>query len=94
MIERGVIDTDATGHFGLATDPNMTDLRADHETIAVVSPNGGISSSTHKAKLTVPHVSAQARKAHIFSSLASGLLYSIGKLCNDGCIAVFAKEEF
>ena len=37
-------------------------------------------------------MSAEAREAHIFSSLASGSLYSVGQLCDDGCEAYLDKD--
>ena len=54
-----------------------------------MSPNGGVTQSIAKAKVKPPHVSKSAREIHIFSSLASGSLYSVGQLCNDGCEAYF-----
>ena len=54
-----------------------------------MSPNGGITKSIAIAKVKLPHVSKEARDAHIFSSLVSGSLYCVGKLCDDGCEAYF-----
>ena len=42
------------------------------------------------ANVNLPHVSnKRAYNAHIFSLLASGSLYSVGKLCDDSCEAYF-----
>ena len=57
-----------------------------------MSPNGGISESIATAEVDLPHVSAEAREDHIFSSLASGSLYSVGQLCDDGCEAYLDKD--
>ena len=56
-----------------------------------MSPNGGVTQSIGTAKVKLPHVSKKARDAQIFSSLASGYLYSAGQLCDDGCEAYFNK---
>ena len=56
-----------------------------------MSPNGGVTQSIATAEVKLSHVSKTARDAHIFSSLASGSLYSVGQLCDDGCKAYFNK---
>ena len=58
-----------------------------------MSPNGGVTQSIATAKVKPPHVSKTARDAHIFSSLASGSLYSVGQLCDNGCEAYFNKTS-
>ena len=55
-------------------------------------PNGGITQSIATAEVKLPHVSKEARDAHILSSLASGSLYSVGQLCDNGCEAYFNKN--
>ena len=57
-----------------------------------MSPNGGITQSIVTAKVKLPHVSKEASDAHIFLSLESGSLYSVGQLCDDGCEAYFNKN--
>ena len=49
--------------------------------------------ATHTAKLDIPHLPQDARKAHIFPQLASGSLLSIGQLCDHGCSAYFDKSK-
>ena len=58
-----------------------------------MSPNGGVTQSIATAEVKIPNVSKIARDAHIFSSLASGSLYSVGQLCDDGCEAYFNKTS-
>ena len=58
-----------------------------------MSPNGVVTQSIATYELKLPHVSKTARDAHIFSSLASGSLYSVGQLCDDGCEAYFNKTS-
>ena len=56
-------------------------------------PNGGVTQSIATAEVNIHHISKKARDAHIFSSLVSGFLYSVGKICNDGCEAYFNKNS-
>ena len=58
-----------------------------------MSPNGGVTQSSATAEVKLPHVSKTASDAQIFSSLASGSLYSVGKLCDDRCVAYFNKTS-
>ena len=57
-----------------------------------MSPNGGITQSIATAKVKLPQFSKEARNAHIFSSLTSGSLYSVGQICDDVCEAYFNKN--
>ena len=38
-------------------------------------------------------LSAHAKKAHIFDGLFNALLISLGKLCDDDCVAILDKNE-
>ena len=58
-----------------------------------MSPNGGVTQSIATAEVKLPHVPKTARDAHIFLSLASGSLYSVGQLCDNGCEAYFNKTS-
>ena len=40
-----------------------------------------------------PTLSLSARTAHVFKGLTNALLISIGKLCDDGCVAVFDQFD-
>ena len=55
-------------------------------------PNGGITQYIATAKVKPPQVSKEARNAHIFLYLASGYLYSVGQLRDDGCEEYFNKN--
>ena len=49
---------------------------------------------THRSILNLnPLLTQAARTAHVFPHLQSGALISIGKLCNDGCIATFTAAH-
>lgn len=83
-----VADTAASHHFVIST-AKYTDKKLANPGIKVLCPNHGIIESTHTAQLHFPHLPPGAGKAHVFSSLASGSLISIGQLCDYGCEAVF-----
>ena len=57
-----------------------------------MSPNRGITQSIATDEVNLPQFSKEARDAHICLSLASGSLYSIGQICNDGCEAYFKNN--
>ena len=61
--------------------------------IDVVLPNHACISSTHTAKLTLPQLPAPATAVHLFPSLATGSLLSIGQFCDHGCTATFTKTK-
>ena len=86
-----VIDTRTTTHCSLK-EGNVDKISKFDIGINVMSPNGGIKQSIATVKVKLPHVSKEARDAQIFSSLASGSLYSLGKLCDYGCEAYFNKN--
>ena len=86
-----VIDTGTTAHCFLK-ESNVYKIRKVDVGINVMSPNGGITQSISTAEVNLPHISKKARDAHIFLSLASGSLYSVGKLCDNGCEAYFNKN--
>ena len=71
----------------------MTNITANYIPIGVPNPSGGVSQSTYSAVLDVLNVSDDTKSSHILSTLASGSLYSIGELCDDGCLALFSKTD-
>ena len=87
-----VIDTGTITHCFLK-ESNVEKIRKFDVGINVLSPNGGVTQSIATAEVKLPHVSKKARDAHIFSSLASGSLYYVGQLCDDGCEAYFNKTS-
>ena len=93
-----VLDTGATHHFFSATpspshDLPLTDLRPVSDGINVLLPNHDKIQATHKANLNVPHLPSAARDVHLFPSLASGSLLSVGQLCDSGCTATFTNTS-
>ena len=86
-----VIDTGTTTQFFLK-EGNVDNIITVDIGINVMSPNGGITQSIAIAEVKPPHISKEARDTHIFLSLASGSLYSVGQLCDNGCEAYFKKN--
>ena len=86
-----VICTGTTTHCFLK-ECNVDNISNVDIGINVMSPNGGITQYITSVEVKLSHVSKEACDAHIFSSLTSGSLYFVGKLCNDGCEAYFNKN--
>jgi hypothetical protein len=59
--------------------------------IFVQLPDGSSIESSHKANLNIPGLPTAASECHIFPSLTSGSLLSIGQLCDYGCDVNFNK---
>ena len=87
-----VADTGATGTFVEMNADCIVNIQPADPPIHVVCPNGEIMQSTHTAELSFTKLPPAARKCHVFPSLASGSLISVGVLCDAGCIATFGKK--
>ena len=59
--------------------------------ITVLCPSGASIKSTHTAEFNFKNFPPNQR-VHVFPSLASGSLLSIGQLCDVGCHAYFHKN--
>ena len=93
-----VLDTGATHHFfsshpSPSHDLPLTDMRPVTDGINVLLPNHAKIQATHKANLNVPHLPSAARAVHLFPSLASSSLLSVGQLCDSGCTATFTDTS-
>ena len=86
-----IADTGSTGHFITIYAPSIN-RRPANPSIAVLLPDGSTIHSTHTALLNIPQLPTQACQAHIFPTLASGSLISIGTLCDHGCVATFTAD--
>ena len=75
-----IADTGATGHFLQFSTPLLPKTPVNPG-ITVLLLNGSMIESTHTAILSLPHVPPDTCLAHVFLNLASGLLLSIGSLC-------------
>ena len=85
-----VIDTGTTTYC-FPKERNVEKIRNVDIGINVMSTNGGVTQSIATAEVKLPHISKIARDAHIFSSLASGSLYFVGQLCDNGCESYLNK---
>jgi hypothetical protein len=56
-------------------------------------PNGATMESSHTAELDIPELNAAASKAHVFPGMANHSLLSVGKLCKEGYVVTFKKDE-
>ena len=61
--------------------------------IRVKYPDRNISQTTHSALLKLQFLPVEERRVHLFDTLASGSLLSLGKLCNEGCTAYFNAKK-
>ena len=88
-------DTGATGHFldKRTSILKTTAVSRTNPSIDVLLPNNQIMQSSHTSSLPIPSLPASATKAHVFSSLASGSLLSVGKLCDHKCTAIFTNNK-
>jgi hypothetical protein len=85
-----IADTAATGNYITTTCPVTNITPSTTQSIDVILPDGSSISSSHTAVLRLPEaLPLGARTAHIFPSLKSGSLISIGQLCDHGCTATF-----
>ncbi len=82
-------DIGSTGHYMSLS----SDIRKASHPIHVYITNGNLMVYTHIAELDVPIVPSPARTVHIFPDMEGSLpLLSIGKLCDQGCIAIYEKD--
>ena len=86
-----VIDTRTTTHCFLK-EGNVDKISNVDIRINVMYPNGGITQYIANVEVKPPHISKESRDTHIVLSLASGSLYFVGQLCDDGCDAYFNKN--
>ena len=90
-----IADTGATDHFIDSRSSHLPtqSITPTNPSIPVLLPNGQFMHSQATTNLPVPNLPRQATKAHVFSSLASGSLLSVGKMCDENCTAVFLTSS-
>ena len=93
-----ILDTGATHHFynmpvSTTTAPHLRNITPTSDGIEVLLPNSTTIKSTHQANINLPSLPTSATSVHLFPSLASGSLLSIGQLCDSGCSATFTKTD-
>ena len=87
------MDTGATHHFFTkSSTPSLSNVHLVADGIRVLLPNNAVIESTHKANINIPTLPPAATTAHLFPSLASGNLLSVGQLCDYGCTAQIDKD--
>lgn len=84
-----IADTGCSSHFIVGKPSSNT--TAD-QTITVILPNGSTMSSDTTTTLNLPHLTPEAKQAHVFPDLHKSLV-SIGQLCDAGCTATFNKTS-
>ena len=84
-------DTGASSNYVTEKDKNvLSNVESVQDGPRVKLPNSGQIQANKKGILPLPAtLSLTARTAHVFSGLTNASLLSIGRLCNDGCVAVF-----
>jgi hypothetical protein len=90
-----IVDTGATGHYlDTAAETHCTKVTPTSNGPSVQVANGEtIETTKHVIVPLAPELSTQAKTGHIFDSLQSGSLISIGQLCDDDCVALFSKYD-
>eukprot|EP00978_Attheya_sp_CCMP212_P005327 scaffold11894_cov53-Attheya_sp.AAC.5 len=81
-----------SSHYVMANAPVINSSPANPG-IQVQLPDGSLIESTQKANLNITGLPAAASECHIFPSLASGSLLSIGQLCDHDCAVHFNKHN-
>jgi hypothetical protein len=87
-----IIDSGATGHF-FKISSNLLGIKPTTNGIAVSLPGGALVRSSHTGTLPVSGLPLLACRAHVFPSLQSHSLLSIGQLWGHGCKAVFTHSK-
>ena len=89
-------DTGATSNYFTTNDAHI--LKNTEKIIhgpRVNLPNGTILQAHLRGNIPMSenNLSETARRAHVFNGLNNASLISIGRLCDDNCIAVFDRKE-
>ena len=90
---QGIADSGATDHYLTVQDqPHCSKPTPSSTNITVLAADGNKMTSSHTAQIPLaPQLSPNASTGHILKGLTTGSLISIGKLCDDECIAIFTK---
>ena len=88
-----IIDTGGTGHcLDPTAEPRCSEVQHTKSGPSVQVANGENIETTKRAIVPLAtELSEEAKTGHIFNSLQSGSLISIGQLCDDDCVALFTK---
>jgi hypothetical protein len=87
-------DTGATGNYIRNEDALILNHVVDSTTGPHVRlPDNSIIKPTKSGHLSIPVLPQSATEAHVFLSLKSASLLSIGQLCDSNCSALFTKKD-
>ena len=87
-------DTGATGNYIRNEDALILNHVVDSTTGPHVRlPDNSIIKPTKSGHLPIPVLPQSATEAHVFPSLKSASLLSIGQLCDSNCSALFTKKD-
>jgi hypothetical protein len=90
-----IIDSGASTHcLDKKAEPHCTDVHLTNTGPSVQVANGEHIEPTKRAIVPLAkELSTQSKVGHIFDSLKSGSLISLGQLCDDDCVALFSKYD-
>lgn len=90
-----IVDTGATGHYlDAADEKHCIEVQRTDTGPSVQVANGETIETTKRAVVPLAtELSTPAKVGHIFDSLKSGSLISIGQLCDDDCVALFTRYD-
>ena len=88
-----IADTGSTGHYISSTTPQSI-LSDSSQTLPIVTlPDNSTIIASHASLLHLsPHLLQQATMTYSFPSIGKPLV-SIGKICDDDCVAIFTKHQ-
>ena len=88
-----IADTGSTDHYINSLTPQIKLTEHQHALPTVTLPDSSIITASHAAPLPLSsHLSHEAILTYSFPSIAK-LLVSIGKFCDDNCVATSAKNN-
>ena len=90
---KAIADTGSTGNYLSLEASYYTDMKVADPPIEVILPDGSEIQSTHTALLNIPSLPIKAREAHLFPTLSSGSLISMGLFCDQGCEVKFTAAK-
>jgi hypothetical protein len=89
------LDSGATGNFVAQQDaPHLRDTIEIDDGPTIISANGTDMPTTLRGRLSLSDkLSPSSQSAFVLDDLQTGTLISLGKLCDDDCIAIFTKHD-
>ena len=85
-------DSGTSGHFLKSNSPCVNKIKAI-KPLGIRMSYGHIIYSSNTDLLPQNNLPIEARQAHIFPDLKNKALFSIGMLCDNGCLALFDDKK-